>query len=273
MLLIIMFLPPGNASGQLRTVALEDEVAPGGGAGQVFRSFGWNPAINDVGQVAFLGYIAGAGVTTENSTAIWSEGSGALTMIVREGSAAPDVPGFSYSFLDEPVINDAGKVAFLAFADAPGDSIDGLWSDRGGAVNLVVRTDAHAPGTSPTTRFRDFSFGHVLNNQGKTAFRGELDGLDVTTDNNDGIWFDDGNTNLIVRAEDVAAGTSTTYIGLAAPKLNDAGQVAFLGYLAAGAFTSPNNQGIWSDRSGSLRSWSAPANPLPAHRSAICSIH
>src|SRR3954468_8112166 len=99
----------------LRTVAVSGEAAPGTGTGVVFAPNFGIPVLDNAGQAVFQAKLAGNGVTTTNDAGIWSEGSGALTLIARSGSAAPGVPtGVTFSNFDPPAINASGKAAFFA---------------------------------------------------------------------------------------------------------------------------------------------------------------
>ena len=80
-----------NSTGTVQRVIQTGDAAPGCPAGVVFRSFA-SFALPDAGGstnhggVTFLATVAGTGVSTGNSTGIWSvDSSGALQLIVRTG--------------------------------------------------------------------------------------------------------------------------------------------------------------------------------------------
>ena len=106
--LVASAMTAGNASvtGELvvRTVALSGDPAPDTGAGIVFDHF--NTAeivINEAGQVAFRSVLVGPGVNSDNDRGLWSEGSGALSLVAREGSPAPGtVAGVEFSGMLDP---------------------------------------------------------------------------------------------------------------------------------------------------------------------------
>src|SRR5262245_61756886 len=75
------------ASGDLRTVALSGDAAPGVEAGVKFSTFGSftpTPVLDNSGHVAFIGHLSGTG-SNSNDTGIWSEGGGnGLALVARE---------------------------------------------------------------------------------------------------------------------------------------------------------------------------------------------
>jgi hypothetical protein len=163
-----------------------------------------------------------------------------------------------------PVLNDAGQTAFRA--DLSGNGVgstnnQGVWSEGSGSLALVARTGSQAPGAPSGVNFRVDPtlelFSPVLNNAGQSAFYGGL------TDGNVGIWSEGaGGLNLVARSGVQAAGAPAgVNLSFAAgldpfhldwPKLNDAGQTAFVGALTGAGVTTTNNWGVWSNGSGSL---------------------
>jgi hypothetical protein len=75
----------------LRTVALSGQPAPGTAAGLAFDHLS-APQLDASGRTMFSGNVAGAGITSENDTGIWIERGGNLTLVLREGEAAPGFP-------------------------------------------------------------------------------------------------------------------------------------------------------------------------------------
>jgi hypothetical protein len=201
----------------------------------------------------------------------------ALRTVARSGQPVPGTAdGVTYdtfgSFYDSlagrffrgPVRNDAGHAAFRADITGSGVSSvnnQGIWSEGSGSLSLVARTGSHAPGTGDGVKFRIDPalelFTPVLNSAGQTAFYGGL------TDGNVGIWSQGaGGLNLVARSGVQAAGAPAgvnlsfsaglNSFHLDWPKLNDAGQTAFVGALTGAGVTSENNWGIWSNGTGSL---------------------
>jgi len=214
------------------------------GTSDTFNTF-FNPVLNDAGQTAFKGRLNGVGSMSDG---IWSEGGGSLALVAREGTAAPGTSN-NFAALFQPVINNAGQVAFSGRVNSTASLNDGIWSEGGGSLALVAREGDIAPGTSDTF----FFFREpVLNDAGQTAFVGRVNSGNST---NDGIWSEGGGSlALVAREGDIAPGpgTSDFFSFFAFPVLNEAGQTAFLANLNGG--TGPTDAGIWAeDTSGVLR--------------------
>jgi hypothetical protein len=169
--------------------------------------------INNAGRITFRADLVGSGVNNTNNTGIWSEGTGTLTLIAREGSQAPGTPnGVQFTFFFyAPVINAAGQTAFHAGLKGSGvDSTNnaGIWSEGSGILALLAREGSQAPGTASGVNF--YSFGSpssmpVINAAGQTAFQATLTGSGINSTNSVGIWATDssGVLQLIIRASDL----------------------------------------------------------------------
>jgi hypothetical protein len=203
-------------------------------------------------------------VTSTNDQGIWSESSGTLALVAREGSQAPGTPaGANFSDFGNPVLNAAGQTAFVGFLQTGSDGVissnnSGIWSESSGSLALVVRKGDQAPGTSAGANFASFS-NAVLNAAGQIAFSGTLQtgSGGVTSSNDFGIWSEDaGALTLVARAGNHAPGapTGAKFDVFSTLVLNAAGQSAFSGALqiGSGGVTLSNDGGIWSEGSGSL---------------------
>jgi hypothetical protein len=245
----------------LRTVALSGQQAPGTPDGVNYSSFS-APVLNNAGQTAFHGNLSGDGVDFRNDNGIWSEGSGSLALVAREGEQAPGAPSGSYyimGVLDRPpVLNDAGQTAFRANI-AGNNSPHGIWSEGSGTLALVAgaRIGNHAPGTPDGVNYDFFYYDPALNNAGQTAFYAELSGpgvikanVNIFNNNGLGIWSESsGSLALVARTGSQAPGmpSGVSYTNFAPDTaLNDVGQIAFW------AFARGGGEGIWSEGSGSL---------------------
>ncbi len=196
-------------SGSLDLIARDGDAAPDTDPGVVYIFLG-NPVLNDVGQIAFRGSLTGPGVDATNDRGIWSEGSGSLNLVVREGDAVPDTaPGVVYSFLGDPVLNGVGQIAFRGSLTGPGvDATNdrGIWSESSGSLGLVAREGDDVPNMEPGVVFGDLNFSRpLLNGVGQIAFVGQLTGTGVDSTNDSGIWVTDldGLLTLVVREGDL----------------------------------------------------------------------
>ncbi len=144
----------------------------------------------------------------------------------------------------------------------------GVWpASAQGTTTTIAITGQQAPGT-PTGAVFDSFTTPVLNNAGQVAYRAVLQtGLGgVISDNDQGIWRD---SSLVAREGSQAPGTPTgaVFNSFNTPVLNDAGQVAYEGFLRAGfgGVDITNDAGIWHDNSILVRQGSqAPGTPTGA---------
>ncbi len=274
-----------EGAGNLTLVARQGEHAPGTEADVVFSSLSF-PVLNQAGRTAFYGTLQGPGVDLTNDTGVWSNNSGAVDLIVREGQPVPGTPPgvvfntirsdgdwSSLSPVKLPLFNSAGQTAFQGFLAGPDVTIDndaGIWSNGSGSLSLIAREGSQAPGTEPGVLFRQFGADHPpLGDGGHTAFFARLTGPGVTNFVNDqGIWSDVGGTlTLLARTGDSAPGMAggAAFNSLQRPVINGAGQIAFSG----GTLESVSGgewefgAGIWSQRSGSLSLIVKSGDPAP----------
>jgi hypothetical protein len=255
-----------QGSDGLSMVARSGSPAPGTPEGVNFDSFFFHTGFNDSGQTAFLAYLTGSGVEPSNDQGIWSEASGSLTLVARNGSPAPGTAsGVNFREFFYPVtLNNAGQTVFSGWLIGEGvdeTNDEGVWSDESGTVTLVARSGDAAPGTPEGVNFAPFSLAPNaflgLNDTGQVAFRGNLTGTGVNSNNDRGIWLEgEEGLELIARTGNAAPGTAggVRFSGLSRPTLNNAGQVAFRGDLTGTGVGTGNNLGIWAtNESGELQ--------------------
>jgi hypothetical protein len=232
-------------------VAREGDVAPGTG-GSVFSAWPFSvlPMLNNAGEVAFRSNFAGAG---GDGQAIFRSD----TLVARTGDAVPGSGGAVLTgFLFSPQLNDAGEVAFSAPLTGAGvtDENDfAIFAD--GAI--VVREGDAAPGVGGAVLDTLFS-ALALNDAGEVAFRARLSGAGVTDETDTGIFTSGA---LVARAGDAAPGAGGAVFsdfGFES-KLNDAGEVAFRGFLTGAGVTDENDAGIFA--SGALVARTGDAAP------------
>lgn len=140
-----------EGSSVLTLVARSGSPAPGA-PGVNFRTFS-EAIIISAGRTAFRAFL----IADVGDEGIWSEGSGALALVVRGGSPAPGTPaGVNFSNPEDPVFNSAGQIAFLT--DLNGTGVDpsnneSIWSEGSGVLALVARAGDPAPGTPAGVNF------------------------------------------------------------------------------------------------------------------------
>ena len=127
-----------------------DDEAPVAELGISF--FGPNTLVmNDAGLVVFHAFLNGGA----GGRSIWSDESGTLSLIAREGDPAPGIDGANYSFLlSNPGVNNAGQIAFKANTKIGGAfGPQGIWLHDPGVLGdpeLIVESGDPASGTSKT---------------------------------------------------------------------------------------------------------------------------
>ncbi len=145
--------------------AREGDAAPGTEPGVVFGEglLGSRPGafpfadFNDAGGLLLRADLLGPGVDEFNDEALFSDRSGRMEIIVREGDPAPGAdPGVTLGGegvslnLDYPVMNDLGHVAFTVDLEGSIPATIGLFSDHRGSLELLALPGDPAPGTDGT---------------------------------------------------------------------------------------------------------------------------
>lgn len=238
------------------------------------------PVINNSGRVAFAATLeVGAGVTSLDDTGMWSDGSGALTLVGREGFAAPTGPaGALYRRLANPVLNETGAFAFggamrEGVAGVTVDDNGAMWSSGGGATAIVAREGSQAVGTAAGVEFATL-IDPTFNNNGQSAFRSTLSGAGVTTANDEGVWSQkQGQLGLIARAGNAApgmpAGVNFASFTAGLPSINDAGNVSFRALLTGAGVVTTNDSGLWVERGGALALVAREGNQAPGVEAGV----
>jgi hypothetical protein len=255
----------GDAELQFRVVALQGQPAPGTPPGAVFVRFSgpFNnsfpfPGIDAEGNQSLFAILSGS-----ENTGVWSEAGGALSLLARTGQPAP---GTEASFAGFPVIEvpaapliRAGRSAFAATLVGPGVintfNSDGIWSDRSGTLQLVVRAADPVPGL-PEARFAEAHLA-AFNAQGRTLIASRLGGAGVTASNDESLWSDrSGAFTPVAREGQPAPGTEPGVVfGFgqigAGPSvftgavMNDASLIAFDATLAGPNIDSFNDEALY----------------------------
>ncbi len=178
------------------------------------------PIMNNLGQVAFT-------ATAQNGDGVWSErGGNGLQLVAHAGDHAPGTPaGVTFNgFYYHPGQNDAGNVGFYGSVTGPGvtsSNDEGIWSDSGGTLHLVVREGDPIVGSR--IGFAGAFSERVMNARGEMAFT-----------SSGGIWSEGGGHGLRAVAlggQPIpgAAGIKFQPLDVAnAPVINSLGECAFM---------------------------------------------
>jgi hypothetical protein len=133
-----------NNSGVLSQAARKSFIAPGTD-GAIFGGFS-DPALNNLGEVAFRATLKGAGGTSVSGRAfgLWLGEPDALALAVRQGDAPPSVSGSTrFKSLSQFCAPAEGGLVFLATIAGNGITSannQGLWQqDALGSIDLLVR--------------------------------------------------------------------------------------------------------------------------------------
>ena len=198
----------------------------------------WSPSFrfNDLDHVGFYATIRGDRIDEYNDEGIWTNSSGRLQPVILDGMPAPGagdnatfgptgpidtifgqvVPNtFSVGGSDQLAFNNKSHVAFSAsFKNRGVDESNGLgiWSDRTGSLDVIVRDGDTVPDDSDGSELQlcndycssannDFN-SYALNDQDQIAFRAfarRTTGEDITLP---GIWAEEnGELELVAMAE------------------------------------------------------------------------
>jgi hypothetical protein len=247
-----------EGTGNLAIVARTGSPAPGGGNfGPLSGAELFSPMLNDAGQTVFYGAL------TNGDVGVWSEGSGSLALVARDGTAAPGTPiGVSFWFAGgsnlPPLLNNAGQTAFPTLLKGSGVNAgnnSGTWSgvDQN-SLALLTRAGSQATGLPDGVSY-GVQLPAGLNDAGHGALYAFLTGSGVNSTNNSAIWSGSaGSLALVARTGDPAPGTlsGVNFGALFAPiAINNAGKIAIQSFLA-GNVDGTNDEGLWSNVSGSL---------------------
>jgi hypothetical protein len=191
-----------NADGTLTTIA-EDQ--------KRFVFIGFNPSINDSGQVSFAARLDGG---KKSSTQSIMRGDGKKLTTIATTADQFNFFGFDTS------INNSGEVAFTAELDEEFGSDEGLFSGSGGksgvTTHYLTSTDVSLDGQP--VRFVGSDNRPSINNLGDIAFLES-----IQPDFARGIFVGrEGQFTTVV-----APDPSDPSVGFEVPILNDAGTVAF----------------------------------------------
>jgi hypothetical protein len=222
------------------------------------------PALNNQGQMAFNLSVREDGSTTWHY-GIFVNNSSSVDPVILEREPAPGTAGnYSSIIRTNPPVNDVGQTATAVGILDPvsGQHIaTAIYAGNSQSLNLLALTGATAPGTSATYNTVVGGASMPLNSAGDTVFTARLQGGDVTSQNEYGLWRSrNGAAELLVRQGDTAiAGvdgladvTFGVNFGTTRAIIDDSGQVVFSATLVGADITPANQYSLWSARDGEL---------------------
>ena len=187
-----------------------------------------DPRVAADGSVMFWARLQGSGVTSANEMSIWTDRSGALAMILRQGDLTPD--GEIFTGLGTPQMNAGDLFAITAGVGTGASNIPtalGMFDIDGVGLRRIAR-DGDV--------FSDFGIG-ALNDSGALAFR---------NGNGSAVWSTRGGSLTIAIAGQAAPGISlpnARFANLNVPSHNAVGAAVFFSTVNS---DSGPTQGIWT---------------------------
>lgn len=113
---------------------------------------------------------------------------GLPTVLLETGDPAPvPVPGWTFSFIDQPTLNHAGDLAFRASITDGDELTTSLWRYSGGSLELIAWADP-APLAPGETAFTDFSLNPAISEAGVVTFWARQRGDGIHAGNDDALY-------------------------------------------------------------------------------------
>jgi hypothetical protein len=240
----------GKSVADLVLLVREGDPAPGTtvnfAAGNRYFQAGLHLAMNDAGTFALRAQLAGVGVTTANDQALFAGTPGALALVGRLGSPAPDAGGATFAKTFEsftsPSINASGQILFrghLAGTGVTATNADAIWFGAPAAPAIAFRSGdpVSGPGIPQGAYLAGLgSEPPVLNDAGQILFEAPyFDGANLVLC----LWLGPPHAPVaIAKAGQPVPGDShgSSLGGLILhPRLNGTGQAAFHQTLSSGA--------------------------------------
>jgi hypothetical protein len=246
--------------GDISNVVSPGDAAPGGGT----FDFANAPWVNDGGDVAFIGHVAGeevgstgsppqaAIINTLGSLYVQDAATGAIRSIAHAGDSAPGGGVFRQAI--SPVMNNRGDIVFIGDLTTPPDAnqVTGVYLSSKGQIIPIARPGDPMPGGGHLVTASTLGGAQIhINNGGEVVFNAVLDtdvNGDGTLDTGVFVWSH-GDLQLVARTDTVIPGVGTVsalvmgVIVIPAPPVlvpnsgavsNDRGQVLFGATLSDG---------------------------------------
>ena len=152
--------------------------------------------------VVFSAQLVGPGITVENDSGLWAHNSKGLRQVVREGDLPPGGSSPFYEFTAKNV-DSLGRAAFIGhfYGVDPKARLfeNGLYAERHGEIEELLRTSAQAPGLASSIQINRIDYPR-MNAGGHLTVHVELSGAGVNADNDQAVFVDRGNgVELLLR--------------------------------------------------------------------------
>lgn len=202
----------------------------------------------------------------------WLLDDGVIRSIALQQEQAPGAPlGAKFAYLQAPVLNRHGHVVFQAELTANSygtDLHDGIWTNRGGALDVLARSGAPATEFGADFTYRGFPrHNTAVNDAGAIVFHAHAKAS--LGDQTQGLVLDDGAVRRVVaRSGQSAPGTQPdltfSRLDLGAVAVNGRGQVGFSGWVSGPGVTGNGTYGLWLEKTpGNLDAIVRGGEPAP----------
>lgn len=165
-----------DRSGELMLVASTGTKLPDNDGNEVFKHL-FRPIGNRAGQIVFRANVGTPG-RKDGRRGIFTNGSGPLKSIALVGDPVPGVgQGVKFKSLDGLMLNDKGHTIFTAVLE--GEAVDatnnvGVFSNRMGRLEAIVRTGIAIDGESQPMIFHEIGEKYAVNANGDLLFYGSF---------------------------------------------------------------------------------------------------
>ena len=267
----------------LQLLARAASPAPGTPAGVLFAELLYLASGFEADRALVIGDLTGPGVSSANDEGFWTDRTGSLALLLREGSQAPGLPtgvvfgggqflGSPYPFRSQRV-NREGRLAVQANLLGPGVGTfnnETIYAERSGQLTLILREGDPAPGAGGGATFGGNSvnlqnYSLSFNSLGQVAFDVMLGG----SRNGTTTLYSDHRGSLapVVMPGDPAPGTNRSFGLLVTPTLSDGGKIAFRASLSDAGTWPPF--GVWWDQPGTLSALVVPGQQVPGRPQGV----
>jgi hypothetical protein len=203
---------PGDSTPWQKLVQTGDAV-PGTSAGVSFSGLSVLGSTS-AGNVLVLGTVTGTGVTSANSTGIWVDSGGVLSLLARNGDPAPGDTTRTFAFPTSSVsiihMDAQGDVAFAT--PVSGALRSGIWAGKPGSLKKIIEDSDTVPGVPAGITWVPGTFRNTANpsglslmgfaGDGRGTFIATIQGTGITGANNIGLWSFDPNHGVKLIARD-----------------------------------------------------------------------
>jgi len=239
-------------NGSIETIAIPGGPANGAGPGVTFKSLLNLIAFNDDNLTATRVQLMGPGINVSNDSGLYLTWFGGFQLGIREGNAAPGVPGTScdgFGFT-MPLLGSDGQIAFDVSLKGATDVSSSRWRGWPGAVTSLAKEGDPTPEGGVFGGLTPYFWTMSLSDSG-AAFRSPIE---TVTGAKQAIWHASGGaantvSSLAVEGDLGPLGFYET-IGSQVPNTSGDGRTIFTARFAAFGLPDAEDSAILSVASG-----------------------